>query len=1017
MKVFKVLMFLILTGSMFAVQNQQIITDSNLGMQIRTIETDVVSEINQSVEVNSRDSRVALNWQTSDPGAIAGDVRVSSLTMTSFVQWHLNNERVSMFMDTPTPLWEYTVSDLDFGFPIDMLDDSSVLAIGDGPVIKFFGPTSAIPTWEHSIGFTINGLVLSPDGSMVYVSYYDSGQDRANIECYEFENTDPLWSVAYDGGTSTLGMSGDGSTLIFTQYGGGNSNMWVMDATDGSVIFNGPEYNQNPPATCYDASIIVNGDYSGYVHVYEYNETLETYEEVWSYHVSGGGSSDWIGGMAISSDGSTIAVGTLTFITGGYNGQVYLFNSYSPDPVWVYENVGDYAIDLDFTDDGSLLAVASYGPINHTSADFFLFRRCSNVPMFEINTPGSLYAVDIAGDGSFCTTGGKAVHAREFGSGGVLYNIDCDLGGGFVTGIVDLEGSDDNSGVKVEIPELTDYFDYTDYDGNFTLENVPAGTYSVDYFKIGYISNSSTDVVVTEEETTDLGLIDLLAFGTPPLNLFASQGAGINVELNWEEPVTGDPSGYSVYRKIYENDPFPEDPIFTTATGELSFTDDTALPFYDYYYAVTAVLTGGFQSPYSNQVSGWISTGFVANEISVYEGTTPTIDGTISAGEWDDAFVMDTSDFWGTYDSSIQPIGSVIGYFKMNAAMTELYVAYINYNDTVLQDHDEVALYMDDNNDGIFSPETEANEGNYWAAYYAAGNELKFRPIYDTGGTGTVFYLPDPQLEVSIATGYVVYEFMIPIGTESWEINPSNDNQSSLAIFVLNDPSDFDGWWPYDNINLFAPDGFGPMTYGAVPETPPAPENLTLDWMQLPYPYDFVFELNWDMPALNDFDHFNVYFSLNENNYEIIEEPVGTQIFYQYEYVPDADYRFYVTTVNHMGMESDPSEIVEYHSVDSGELPTPIVTELHGNYPNPFNPTTTISFQINTENSEDTELDIYNVKGQKVKLLVNEQLQSGNYSVTWDGRDDSGKFTASGLYFYKLNCGKYSSTRKMLLLK
>jgi len=53
---------------------------------------------------------------------------------------------------------------------------------------------------------------------------------------------------------------------------------------------------------------------------------------------------------------------------------------------------------------------------------------------------------------------------------------------------------------------------------------------------------------------------------------------------------------------------------------------------------------------------------------------------------------------------------------------------------------------------------------------------MKFRPIYDTGGTGDIFFLPDPQLEVSIATGYVVYEFMIPIGTEPWEINPSVDN-------------------------------------------------------------------------------------------------------------------------------------------------------------------------------------------------------------------------------------------------
>ena len=1010
MKVLKILLFLILTGYLFAGQYQQIITDPELGLQIRSIETNTQPEIDNSVTVNSRDSRVALNWQTGDATAIAGDVRVSPVTMNSFVQWHLNSERVSLFNDTSNPLWEHTVANLDFGYPIDMLEDGSIMAVGDDITIKFFEPSSSTPTWQHSIGFTISGLVLSPDGSKVYISYYDAGQSRANIECYPYGSVDPDWSVAFNGGTSTLGISGNGSILIFTQYGGGNSNMWVLDTVDGSVIFQGPEYNQNPPAVCYDASIIVNGDYSGYVHVYEYNETLETYEESWSFHAAGGGTSDWIGGMAISADGSTIAVGTLTFLPAGYNGQIYLFNSYSPQPVWVYDNVGDYAIDLDLTDDGSLLAVACWGPMDNSTPDFFLFRRCSNVPMFDINTPGSLLAVDIASDGSFCTTGGKAVHCRIMGSGGILYNIDTDLGGGFISGIVNLEGSNDNSGVKVEISELTDYFDYSDYDGNFLLENVPAGTYTVEYFKIGYISNNSNNVVVLDGETTDVGIIEMLAFGSPPLNLWASQASGITVELTWNEPASGDPLGYNIYRKIYENDPFPEEPMAATAPGELTFTDETALPLFSYYYAVTAVLTGGFQSPYSNQVSGWISTGFVVDEISVYEGTTPTIDGTISAGEWDDAYVLDTSDFWGTYDNTIQPIGSVIGYYKINASMTELYVAYINYNDTVLEDHDEVALYIDDNNDGIFSPEIEANEGNYWAAYYAAGNELKFRPIYDTGGVGTVFYLPNPQLEVSVATGYIVYEFMIPIGIETWEINPSMDNQSGLAVFVLDDPSGFDGWWPLDNINLFAPVGFGTITYGAVPQIPPAPENLTLvDNL------NSTVTLSWDQPAINDFDHFNIYLSLNGVNYDLIDETVGTSYTYEVVSYPDT-HTFYVTTVNQVGMESDPSNTVEYIPVGSNELPSPVITQLEGNYPNPFNPTTTIAFTT-TETTVSTELVIYNLKGQKVKQLVSDQLPAGQHTIIWDGRDDSGKSTASGLYFYKMNCGEYSETRKMLLLK
>ena len=1005
--------FVIIAQLLIANVWQQSFTLVGEGEETRLEQTDQINPEIQNSTFISRDSRVSTLWQTSDPGAIAGATAVSPTLENSFVQWHLNYERVSLFHDTAIPTWEHTVGNLDFGFPIDMLEDGSILAIGDGTVIKIFGPNSSTPTWEHTIINTMTGLKIAPDGLSVYVSYYYS--DQGIVEKFEIGNTTPIWSSGFTGGSQTLDLSGDGSTLIFTQYGGGNSNMWVLDSSDGSVIFQGPEYNQNNPAICDDASIIVNGDYSGYVHVYEYNETLETYEEKWSFNASGNGST-WVGGMSISGDGSTIAVGTLVFITGGFDGELFVFNTYSPTPLWVYENFGDYITEVDMSQDGSLIAAAGYGPMDHSTADFLLFRKESNIPVYEINTPGSMFALDIASDGSFCTVGGKAVHARVMGSGGLLYCVDCDLGGGFIAGTVNLEGEEDNSGAKIEIPALIDYYTYSDYDGNFTLSNVPADTYTIEYSKIGYLPISSEDVIVIEDETTDVGEILMESFGSPPVNLMASHASGITVELNWEEPLTGTVEGYSIYRKQYEMDPYPEEPLASVGAEVIFYSDDTALPLIEYYYAVTAILAGSLQSPYSNEAIGWISSGFVVDEISVYEGTTPTIDGIITPGEWDDAFMLDTSDFWGSYDNTIQPIGSVIGYFKMNAEMTELYVAYINYNDTVLEDHDEVALYIDDNNDGVFSPVAQGNEGNYWAAYYAAGNQLKFRPIYDTGGVGTVFFLPDPQMEVSVAEGYLVYEFMIPIGTETWEINPSAENQSSLAIFILDDntpdPHGFDGWWPLDNINLFAPDGFGTITYGTVPQTPPAPENVTLEEIG----GEGLLDLSWDMPSMNDFDHFNIYFAIDDDDFELIDETIGIEYIYEYENIPATTYKFYLTTVNQQEMESDPSEIVEFLTVEADGNIIPISTKLIGNYPNPFNPETTISFSV-TQTSSFVNLEIFNIKGQKVKQLVNENLPAGRHIAVWNGVDDNEKQVASGVYFYRMKSGDYQKSRKMLLLK
>jgi hypothetical protein len=90
--------------------------------------------------------------------------------------------------------------------------------------------------------------------------------------------------------------------------------------------------------------------------------------------------------------------------------------------------------------------------------------------------------------------------------------------------------------------------------------------------------------------------------------------------------------------------------------------------------------------------------------------------------------------------------------------------------------------------------------------------------------------------------------------------------------------------------------------------------------------------------------------------------------------------------------------------------------ELHNNFPNPFNPSTTISFS-NSEKSK-VLLKIYNIKGQKVKTLVKDIFESGTHSVIWEGNDDSGKSVCSGVYFYQLMIdNKPVATKKCLLIK
>jgi FlgD Ig-like domain/Fibronectin type III domain len=97
------------------------------------------------------------------------------------------------------------------------------------------------------------------------------------------------------------------------------------------------------------------------------------------------------------------------------------------------------------------------------------------------------------------------------------------------------------------------------------------------------------------------------------------------------------------------------------------------------------------------------------------------------------------------------------------------------------------------------------------------------------------------------------------------------------------------------------------------------------------------------------------------------------------------------------------------------ELPAPMSYSLT-NYPNPFNPITTIKFDLPVEG--EVKLTIYNIKGQKVKQLVKDRIEAGTHSVEWNGTDSNNKQVSSGVYFYRLEAaGKKTLTNKMLMLK
>jgi len=105
----------------------------------------------------------------------------------------------------------------------------------------------------------------------------------------------------------------------------------------------------------------------------------------------------------------------------------------------------------------------------------------------------------------------------------------------------------------------------------------------------------------------------------------------------------------------------------------------------------------------------------------------------------------------------------------------------------------------------------------------------------------------------------------------------------------------------------------------------------------------------------------------------------------------------------------------QFTAVEEDTNPTPNQTTLEAGYPNPFNSSVTIPFQL--AESGPIRLDIYNVTGQRVRRLISGHRQVGEHLATWDGRAEAGGQVAIGVYLYRLTTSATTQTRRLLLLR
>ena len=180
-------------------------------------------------------------------------------------------------------------------------------------------------------------------------------------------------------------------------------------------------------------------------------------------------------------------------------------------------------------------------------------------------------------------------------------------------------------------------------------------------------------------------------------------------------------------------------------------------------------------------------------------------------------------------------------------------------------------------------------------------------------------------------------------------------------------------------------------------------------------PGDSIVGLSWTEPT--DINPENLFgYLIYRDGESITSETISDLSFTNSELTNGVEYTYYITAVYGNG-ESEPCEPVTAtpFATPDDDMVAVYKTELHGNYPNPFNPSTIIKFGM--RNSEFGIIEIFNIKGQKVKTLVNGHIEAGNHSVVWNGKDDNGRIVSSGLYFCVMKTNDYTNIKKMLLLK
>lgn len=354
--------------------------------------------------------------------AIAENVTIVPDGSGIFAGWWLNNERFSAYASAglEAPVWTYRQI-TDWQMPVNA-SNSNFSGTGSGMPAYIWNHDS--PLYNDEVGFNPGysgrGVSFSGDGSLL-AAVASPNNSAAMLVVFDINSGDTVFTRSFVPTTGLYGVdfSYDGSSVLVSNYGG----LLVYDVPSGDLIGTLYNYSQNIARISGDGERVVTGTFNGTVILYEWDGSQ--YNTAWNVNTG----HEWVTAVDISTDGSTVACGTLDFLTGGeYGGKFMLLDADSGSVLIDYDEYGDEVSSVALSADGQYAIAGSWGQYGDTYGDVVTcFTRSTNVPIFQllddIDEPGSIFDVAISDSGNYAAAGGKAVHAREFGNGGMLYSI------------------------------------------------------------------------------------------------------------------------------------------------------------------------------------------------------------------------------------------------------------------------------------------------------------------------------------------------------------------------------------------------------------------------------------------------------------------------------------------------------------------------------------------------------------------------------------------------------------------